>query len=187
MPHALVRPSRQLATPTGDNAGRCGELAGEGDADAIRCNYDGEVVDLDSRLDRILEQLRQRGGRVTTARRAVVTALLEADGHMTAQDLTATVQAAHPDVHPSTVYRCLDALTSLNVIDHVHLGHGPAVYHLVDQPHQHLVCDRCGVVQEVPDELFVDLDTRLADAYGFTMRRAHFAVVGRCRRCRAKA
>jgi Fe2+ or Zn2+ uptake regulation protein len=135
------------------------------------------------RLERILDALRADGGRVTTARRAVISALVDADSHVTADDLASAVQRAHPDVHLSTVYRTLDALEQLGVIDHVHLGHGRAVYHLADEPHQHLVCERCGDVIEVPDELFADLAGRLESQYGFAIRPNHFAVLGRCRHC----
>jgi len=129
--------------------------------------------------------LRQRGGRVTTARRAIVAALLQSSGHVTADELTATVQAAQPDVHSTTIYRCLEALEELDVVDHVHLGHGRAVYHLTDQPHQHLVCEGCGLVVEVPDEQFAALRADLRDRYAFTIRPNHFAVLGRCERCAA--
>ena len=100
------------------------------------------------RSDRIFSQLRARGGRITAARRALVTALLEADAHVTADDLATLVQAAHPEVHRSTIYRTLDALEQLGIVDHVHLGHGRAVYHLADDPHNHLVCEVCGAVVE---------------------------------------
>ncbi len=60
-------------------------------------------------------------------------------------------------MHESTVYRFLDELERLGVVDHVHLGHGPAVYHLASDAHHHLVCDRCGAVEEVPEALFADL------------------------------
>jgi Fe2+ or Zn2+ uptake regulation protein len=139
----------------------------------------------DDRLEHVLDLLRQRGGRVTTARRAIVAALLSSSGHVTADDLTITVQAAHPDVHATTIYRCLEALEELDVVDHVHLGHGRAVYHLTDEPHQHLVCERCGVVVEVPDEQFADLRSELRQRYGFTIRPNHFAVLGRCAACAA--
>jgi Fe2+ or Zn2+ uptake regulation protein len=140
------------------------------------------------RLDRILDQLRAGGGRITTARRAVVTALVEAhDHHVTADDLAEAVQRSHPDVHRSTIYRTLDALEALGVVDHVHLGHGRAVYHLLDEPHQHLVCEACGYVIEAPDELFADLAERLAGDYGFTLRPNHFAVLGSCAECSAAA
>jgi len=135
------------------------------------------------RLERILDLLRRRGGRVTAARRAIVSALLGSAGHLTADELTGAVQRAEPDVHMSTVYRCLDALEELGVVDHVHLGHGRAVYHLTDEPHQHLVCEVCGAVIEVPDALFDQLAARLRTDYDFAIRPHHFAVLGRCATC----
>ena len=90
----------------------------------------------------ILGLLRAQGGRVTTCRRAILEAFLGIGGHVTAEVLTARVQASQPDVHESTVYRFLDELERLGVVDHVHLGHGPAVYHLASDAHHHLVCDR---------------------------------------------
>jgi len=138
-----------------------------------------------ARLERILSALRASGGRITTARRALVTAIVEADGHVTAEDLAETVQRSHPDVHRSTIYRTLDALEELGLVDHVHLGHGRAVYHLLDDPHQHLVCERCGHVIEVPDELFRPLADDLQKGYGFRLRPNHFAVLGRCAECAA--
>lgn len=137
------------------------------------------------RLDAILALLRERGGRLTNARRAIITALLAARGHVTADDLTAAVQRAHPDVHLTTIYRCLDTLEDLGVVDHVHLGHGRAVYHLADEAHQHLMCEDCGAVVEVPDALFADLAGRLQADYGFAIRPHHFAVLGRCQACQA--
>ncbi|HUP84710.1 MAG TPA: Fur family transcriptional regulator [Acidimicrobiales bacterium] len=137
------------------------------------------------RLDRILDQLRADGGRITPARRALVTALLDADSHVTADDLAGAVQRSHPDVHRSTIYRTLDALEELGIVDHVHLGHGRAVYHLLDDPHQHLVCEVCEAVIEAPDALFRPLARALLADYGFTLRPNHFAVLGRCRECAA--
>ncbi len=135
------------------------------------------------RLERILQLLRERGGRITSARRALVGALLSADRHVTADDLAEEVQRSQPDVHRSTIYRTLDALERLGVVDHVHLGHGRAVYHLADEVHQHLVCEECGWVTEVPDALFDDLAGTLRARYGFTLRSNHFAVLGRCSAC----
>jgi Fe2+ or Zn2+ uptake regulation protein len=140
----------------------------------------------EARLERILHLMRERGGRVTTARRAVVSALLAARAHVTAEDVTTTVQAEHPDVHLSTVYRTLEALEHLGVVDHVHLGHGRAVYHLADDAHHHLMCEDCGEVIEVPEALFDDLGRTVRRRYGFTLHAKHFAVLGRCRHCRAR-
>jgi Fur family ferric uptake transcriptional regulator len=131
----------------------------------------------------ILGLLRARGGRVTTSRRAILETFLGIGGHVTADTLTTRVQAAQPDVHESTVYRFLDELERLGVVDHVHLGHGPAVYHLTSDAHHHLACDGCGAVVEVPESVFGELRRQLQDDFGFSLHPRHFAVTGRCRAC----
>ena len=131
----------------------------------------------------ILAMLRAQGGRVTSCRRTILETFLGIGGHVTAEVLTARVQASQPDVHESTVYRFLDELERLGVVDHVHLGHGPAVYHLASDAHHHLVCDRCGAVVEVPEEVFSGLRGRLQSEFGFSLRPRHFAVTGSCQAC----
>ncbi|MGH9183637.1 MAG: Fur family transcriptional regulator [Acidimicrobiales bacterium] len=141
----------------------------------------------ETRLERILGMLRQEGGRVTTARRAVLGALLEHREHITADELAEVVQVRHPDVHLSTVYRTLDAFERLGVVTHVHLGHGRAIYHLTDEIHHHAVCERCDTVVELPLAVVGDLSARLRSEFGFEVDAHHFALVGRCARCAAEA
>ena len=132
----------------------------------------------------MLALVRDRGGRVTTTRRAIIASLLDApDHHVTAQALAERVQAGHPDIHASTVYRTLDTLAELGVVEHTHLGHGATVYHLTDERHQHLVCEQCGAVVEVPLDVFDPLVAHLRAAYGFDVQPEHVALVGRCRDC----
>jgi Fe2+ or Zn2+ uptake regulation protein len=136
-------------------------------------------------LQRVLALVREKGGRVTTTRRAIVAALLGApDHHVTAQALAERVQSSHPDIHASTVYRTLDTLAQLGVVEHTHLGHGATVYHLTDERHQHLVCELCGAVVEVPLSVFDPLVAELRTTYGFEVHPEHVALVGRCRDCR---
>lgn len=137
----------------------------------------------DDRLERILAMLRDRGGRVTSARRAVLSALLEHREHVSAEALAGVVHASHPDVHLSTVYRTLDAFEQLGVVTHVHLGHGRAIYHLTDQIHHHAVCERCDAVLQLPLSLFDQLHTRLLSEFHFEVDAHHFALVGRCAQC----
>jgi Fe2+ or Zn2+ uptake regulation protein len=133
--------------------------------------------------DAIMSGLRAEGVRVTTVRRAVIVTLAADHSHQSADDLAAAVQIDHPDIHRSTIYRTLDSLEKLGVVDHVHLGHGRAVYHLSAEPHHHLVCEVCGGVTHAPADLFDPLAEQVMDQYGFTVRPDHFAVLGRCRDC----
>src|SRR4029078_4107055 len=133
---------------------------------------------------RIIAGLREQGVRITSARRAVIAALVRTDGHVTAEDIATAVQLDTPEIHLSTVYRTLESLEELGVVDHVHLGHGSAVYHLAANRHQHLVCERCKKVIHLPpgfvDTLSRDIDTR----YNFTLRPHHFWLIGLCEDCR---
>src|SRR5262245_4392324 len=130
----------------------------------------------------LVEDLRAKG-RVTTARRALLAALAHSDHHRTAEDLADEVRAAYPAIHRATIYRSLDALTDMGLIEHTHLGHGPAVYHLADGAHHHLVCESCGAVIEAPSALFDELSKTIRDSYGFEVSSRHFAVIGRCAAC----
>ena len=139
------------------------------------------------RLEQLLELLRAHGGRVTTPRREILSSLLALGSHVTAEELAEHVQRRHPDIHLSTVYRTLDTLTRLEVIDHVHVGHGRAVFHMSDESHHHAACRHCGAVVEVPSAVFADLARRLEHDHAFTLDRGHFALSGTCARCTSNA
>src|SRR5262245_60542716 len=100
-------------------------------------------------VDRSLEALRADGQRITTARRAVIELLASTSEHLNAEQVAPRVRRAHPSVHVSTVYRTLESLARLGLVDHVHPGHGAAFFHLA-RSHQHLVCEQCGAVSDVP-------------------------------------
>jgi Fur family ferric uptake transcriptional regulator len=134
-----------------------------------------------------LALLRQHGGRVTSSRRFLLRALFDGEGHHTAEELAAQVQAQAPDIHLSTIYRNLDELERLGVIVHAHLGHGPATYHLASAPHGHFVCEECGAMVEVPDSLFAGLAETAQSEFGFVIDPHHFAMLGRCADCLATA
>lgn len=172
-----MRPATTTKIPT---------IAVEGAVGARRRRYPATVDP--ARYDQIVALLRRDGGRLTAARKAVVRALLEADDHhLTAADVTASVRDLDPDFQESTVYRTLDRLVELGVVDHVHLGHGAAVYHLTDERHRHhhLVCSRCGRVIEASPSLLDAVARTVKREHGFVLEAGHFALGGLCAECLA--
>jgi Fe2+ or Zn2+ uptake regulation protein len=138
-------------------------------------------------VEDVLALVRSHGGRATPARRLLLDALFGSREHRSAEDLAAEVHARAPDVHLSTIYRNLEELERLGVIDSTRLGSGPATYHLASAAHGHLACEKCGSMTEVPDAMFSDL-IRIAHAeYGFTINPHRFAVTGRCASCQRQA
>jgi Fur family ferric uptake transcriptional regulator len=139
------------------------------------------------RVEAVLARLRAGGTRVTGARRLLLECLYDGQGHRTAEELAVQVQARAPDVHLSTVYRNLDELERLGVVMHSHLGHGPATYHLEEQRHGHLVCERCGSTVEAPDDVFAGLSRTVRRRFGFHVDPHHFAMLGTCVGCATPA
>ncbi len=138
----------------------------------------------DGQVESVLERMAGRGMRRTASRQAILEALLSSGGHVSADELAATVQRRFPSVNLSTVYRTLEALEELDVIDHIHLGHGRAIYHLVEDDHQHLFCQGCDRVEEVPAQMMRPLLSKLEAEFGFAVNWRHFALMGLCETCR---
>ncbi len=130
----------------------------------------------------MLALLREHGGRATQARRLLLAALLQ-PGHHSAEEIAAAVRQQAPDVHLTTIYRNLDELERLHVIDRTYVSHGPATYHLASAAHGHLACESCGSITELPGEAFQTLSDIAMSMHGFAISPSHFAVPGRCACC----
>lgn len=135
-------------------------------------------------VDGLVAELRTAGVRITAPRRMVLAALVEAGSHVTAEELHRRVQREHPEVSASSIYRTMELLAEHGVVAHVHLGHGPAQYHLADEEHAHLVCNACGAIVELDRSVSAPFAARVADELGFDLDLGHFALTGWCARCR---
>jgi Fe2+ or Zn2+ uptake regulation protein len=128
--------------------------------------------------------LRRRRERMTGPRRAVLSVLAEDTGHLSADEVVSAVAELDPGVHRASVYRALEALSRLGVVQHVHLGHGSTAYALAEgRPHVHGHCSTCGAVVDLPGDLLDDVADRLRREVGFTLDPAHVALSGTCRSC----
>ncbi len=134
-------------------------------------------------VDMALEAVRREGGRSTTTRRIVLEALAGSeDTGVSAEDLAERIRTSHPSFTTSTIYRCLEKFEELGVATHAHLGHGPAVWRLVDRPRWYLVCNRCGATTDVDPDVVEMLSSGLRRRTGFRVD-GHFALTGSCAAC----
>jgi Fur family ferric uptake transcriptional regulator len=128
-------------------------------------------------------QLRARGYRLTPQRQLVLEAVGEL-GHGTPEEIAGAVRRTATAVNISTVYRTLELLEELGLVQHTHLGHGAPTYSIPsDDDHVHLVCRDCGGVEEIETALLEEVVRRLSSERGFTVDVGHFAVFGRCAGC----
>ena len=181
-------------------SGRRGRVAGTANpfcvqvAGAAGCRYTSVPVkasaarpDHDHVLTGIDELIRSHGLRRTPQRQATLEAVAAAAGHATAEEIVRRVRRKLPAVSPSTVYRTLASLEEVGILCHAHLGHTASVYHVGTAGlHQHLVCERCGALQEVSDSLTQPFARSLKRSYEFEANFTHFAVLGLCASCARK-
>ncbi|WP_295150163.1 Fur family transcriptional regulator, partial [Saccharopolyspora sp.] len=112
--------------------------------------------------------LHRHGMRVTPQRQLVLDAVREL-GHATPEQVCRRVQGTAETINITTVYRALDVLEDIGLVRHTHLGHGAPTYSAEEHEHVHLVCHRCGEVDEVPSELLADLAELLDQRCGFAL------------------
>jgi Fur family transcriptional regulator, ferric uptake regulator len=130
-------------------------------------------------FDEALDRVRAGGGRLTRARRTLLEDLFTTSGRVTAEELA----DRHDDIDLATVYRSLSHFEEVGVIEHVHLGHGPASYRWAGARTVAAVCDGCGIVTDIPTDELEALADRLAHRYGLRLELGHFALSVRCPAC----
>lgn len=134
--------------------------------------------------DAIPQRLRERGLRWTPQRRLLVDVLARTDGHVTGSELVEKCRQADPATTPSTVYRTLDVLEDLGLLQHCHGADGREEFHVLPEvEHGHLYCMRCGGSWEIDAAEAAPIVGTLGEGRGFQVDLSHLTVSGTCARC----
>jgi Fur family ferric uptake transcriptional regulator len=135
----------------------------------------------------IVRALDLAGYRVTAPRRALADLIADHDGHFTALDLEAVASARGLDISRATLFRALDLLTELRVLERLDLPSGEHAYvPCAPAHHHHLVCSRCGRTTEVEDCGVSEAVAEIARRSGYRIDTHRLELFGLCRHCQAK-
>ena len=125
--------------------------------------------------------MRERGLRVSAARRLVLEALLAADGPMSAEQIAEGIGGRVPSSDIASVYRNLQAFDDIGLVRHVHLGHGPGLHALaMAGEKEYLTCERCAEFLALPQEELDAVRTLIERRFGYRASFTHFPIVGLC-------
>jgi Fur family peroxide stress response transcriptional regulator len=147
-------------------------------------NGEGRVMEMFTRV-------RASGLKLTPQRMAIVREIALDPTHPTAQELFERLRVTMPTMSFATVYNTLDTLSTAGLCVSLSLSPGAARFDANMQPHNHAVCDRCGLVRDVPciDELepnACDVDTSIGVigvVEGFSLRTVERIYRGTCADC----
>lgn len=122
---------------------------------------------------------------MTGQRQLLLQLIKEHGGHLDAQELYQLASEQNPRLSLSTVYRTMNLLRDLGLVNEVRLGEEHYHYELRSpNEHCHLVCSNCGRVVEIGCELIERLKTSVADEHNFEITEAQVDLVGLCGECR---
>jgi Fe2+ or Zn2+ uptake regulation protein len=121
--------------------------------------------------------------KVTPQRHRIFQALAENRAHPTAEAVYAAVRTELPTISLKTVYQTLNDLVALGELQQLELGTGAARFDPNAAGHHHLVCARCGKVEDLYAD-FGHLQVPPGQEHGFTVRTAEVVFRGLCASCR---
>jgi Fur family transcriptional regulator, ferric uptake regulator len=138
----------------------------------------------------LLNQVEAHGIRLTAQRRALIETIQEATSHLDAASLLALARKRDPKINRATVYRTIDLLKRLGLIDELDLMHlqGEKHYYEVKtrKDHLHLACFRCGAIEEFSSPAFERLKREIGAKNDFDIQVIRLEVGGLCKRCSAQ-
>ena len=130
-------------------------------------------------------RLRAAGKRITPQRKLVLNILIQAGGHLDANDIFERGRRQDQDLSLSTVYRTLTVLKETGVVRELHLDGEHHHYEWDgEDEHSHLVCLACGRVIEVDSRAFAEAALAAGATHGFEIASAHVELTGYCAACR---
>jgi Fur family ferric uptake transcriptional regulator len=135
---------------------------------------------------RFERHLQDEGLRLTAQRVRVLERVFLTHDHFSAETLFGWLRAEEgPSVSRATVYRTLELLASGGFVTVLDTGRGEMLYEhsLGHTHHDHLVCKRCGRIEEFREARIETLQEAVADKHGFEMTGHVLRLTGICRSC----
>ncbi|WP_371370746.1 Fur family transcriptional regulator [Sporomusa aerivorans] len=140
-------------------------------------------------LTNLRQKFREREYKLTPQRQIILQVFLDnRDKHLSAEDVHNIVRQQSNDIGLATVYRTLELLSDLDVLQKMDFGDGRSRYEINETStphhHHHLICLSCGEVREFEDDLLEELENVIAKKSNFTIVDHQVKFYGYCQECR---
>lgn len=142
--------------------------------------------------EKFRELLKEKGLKVTNQRLLVLEVLADhKDKHLTAEDIYELVKEDYPEIGLATIYRTVQLLLEMQLVDRISLDDGCARYEIGESGagegkhhHHHLICQTCGKVLPFRDDLLEELERHIEKETGFHVLDHELKFYGQCKECR---
>ena len=140
-------------------------------------------------MDILKQRLKLNKHKLTTQRRTVLNVFIENPGeHLNADEVYKILCGQGQDIGLATVYRSLDLLADLDILQKMEFGDGCSRYEIKtmtpdEHQHHHMKCMKCGKVFEFQGDLLDKLEKDISQKSGFQIVDHQVIFYGYCKKC----
>lgn len=136
------------------------------------------------------QRFQERQYKLTPQRQIVLQAFVDNPGkHLSAEDVHNIVRQQSSEIGLATVYRTLELLSDMDVLQKMDFGDGRSRYEIneanSEHHHHHLICLSCGKVKEFEDDLLETLENVIARKSNFKIVDHQVKFYGYCQECQS--
>lgn len=131
--------------------------------------------------------LRDKGFKVTPQRLAIYSALVASKSHPSAEMIYNELQPLYPTMSLATVYKTIEILKELNMVQVLNVGEDSFRYDAVTTNHPHIRCMTCNRVDDLYGVDANDFIDKAASKTSYVIQGQQFYFYGMCPACQAKA
>lgn len=135
-----------------------------------------------------LDSLQDGGYRLTAPRKAIVAIIADSSRALDAVEIFDLGRVEHPRLGLVTVYRTLEKLDELGLVQRVHQPDGCNMYLRAPEGHEHLLlCKSCGQMEYFSGDDLSDLIEQISQRSGYQVQEHWLQLFGLCGSCQAAA
>lgn len=123
--------------------------------------------------------------RKSRQRERILEVLRETDSHPTADWIYRKLKDEIPELSLGTIYRNLKVLMDQGLILKLPFGSTYDRYDGQTAPHSHLICEKCGYVEDIDLPEYAEMKQRIEKMSSFTVTHHRFDFLGLCKKCRS--
>jgi len=144
------------------------------------------LIPYETLLKQFKQLLRNNNLKFTKQREVILSTLYNHEGHFTPEEIYQIIKSENPDLNTgiATIYRTLSLLENANIATSISFGTQGKKYELgVKAHHDHIICTKCGKIQEFFDESIEKKQEKIAKSLGFKIEDHIMKIFGICPEC----
>ncbi|MBD3921396.1 peroxide-responsive transcriptional repressor PerR [Paenibacillus sp. PR3] len=134
-------------------------------------------------VEKALEQLKNNGVRMTPQRHAILSYLMNAMSHPTADEIYKSLSPSFPSMSVATIYNNLRLFVEAGLVRELTYGDASSRFDADLSDHYHAICKCCGRIVDFEYPPLLEVERAASQTTGFTVEGHRMEIYGVCEQC----